>query len=316
MTPGQCAPGLSVVVPATDHPLTLPACRAALDRAVAALADAGGTAEVLVVDAPPLLPVCTARNTGARRAGAGVVVFVDADVEVHADALVQIAEAFTDPTLTALFGSYDDAPSRGGAVAAFRNLLHHHVHQGAAGPARTFWSGLGAVRRDAFLAVGGFDEHRFTVPSVEDIDLGARLVARGARIVLDPRIQGTHLKAWTLRSMVVTDFARRGVPWVALQLRHGAAGSTALNLGWRHRVSALACLTGVLALAGRRPAAAGAALAVLIGLNRDFYRLLARRRGPGEALLGVGLHVVHHLTAVASVPFGVARHLRERIGRN
>jgi hypothetical protein len=303
---------LSVVVPATDSPPTLAVCRAALEHAVAALETTGGTAEVLVVDSPAFLPVCTARNTGARRATGDVVVFVDADVEVHADALVRIAAAFADPTLTALFGSYDDAPSRGGPVAAFRNLLHHHVHQGAGGPAQTFWSGLGAVRREVFLAAGGFDEQRFAVPSVEDIDLGVRLVARGARIVLDPRIQGTHLKAWTLRSMVVTDFARRGVPWVALQLRHGSARSTALNLGWRHRVSALACAVGVLALLARRPAAAGSALAVLLGLNRDFYRLLARRRGVGESVLGVGLHIVHHLTAVASVPFGVARHVRDR----
>jgi hypothetical protein len=307
---------ISVVVPATDAPSTLAACRAALDRAIAVLAAAGGSAEVLVVDSPALLPVCTARNTGARRATGDVVVFVDADVEVHPDALVRIAAAFTDPTLTALFGSYDDAPTRGGAVAAFRNLLHHHVHQAAGGSAQTFWSGLGAVRREEFLAVGGFDERRFAVPSVEDIDLGVRLVAGGARIVLDPSVQGTHLKAWTLQSMVVTDFARRGVPWVALMLRHRRAGSTALNLGWRHRVSALACLVGGWALLARRPAAVGAALAVLLGLNRDFYRLLARRRGVGEAVLGVGLHAVHHLTAVASVPFGVASYLRDRIGRS
>jgi hypothetical protein len=303
---------LSVVVPATDSPPTLPACRAALDRAVSALTAAGGAAEVLVVDSPAFQPVCTARNTGARRASGEVVVFVDADVEVHPDALVRIATAFADPTLTALFGSYDDSPSRGGPVAAFRNLLHHHVHQNAGGAAQTFWSGLGAVRREAFLAAGGFDEERFPVPSVEDIDLGVRLVAGGARIELDPRVQGTHLKAWTLRSMVATDFARRGVPWVALQLRHGRSRSTALNLGWRHRLSALACFVGVLAVPARRPVAAGAALAVLLGLNRDFYRLLARRRGAAEALLGVGLHAVHHLTAVASVPFGVASHLRDR----
>ncbi|QYN39117.1 glycosyltransferase [Pseudonocardia sp. DSM 110487] len=303
---------LSVVVPATDAPATLPASRAALDRAVAALTAAGGTAEVVVVDWPAYLGVCTARNIGALRASGDVVVFVDADVEIHPDALARIAAAFADPTLTALFGSYDDSPSRGGPVAAFRNLLHHHVHQNAGGAAQTFWSGLGAVRRDAFLAAGGFDEERFPVPSVEDIDLGVRLVAGGARIVLDPGIQGTHLKAWTLRSMVVTDFARRGVPWVALQLRHGRARSTALNLGWRHRVSALACLVAVLAVPARRPVAVGAALAVLVGLNRDLYRLLARRRGPGEALLGVGLHAVHHLTAVASVPFGIVSHLRDR----
>ena len=315
---------ISVVVPATDRPATLLRCTSALQRAAAA-----EPVEVVVVTGPRGLGVCAARNTGAGRASGDVLVFVDSDVEVHPDALTRIRAAFADtPGLTAVFGSYDDAPP-GGTVAAFRNLLHHHVHHRGAGPASTFWSGLGAVRREAFLAAGGFDGERFPYPSIEDVDLGARLVAGGARIVLDPAIQGTHLKAWTLRSMVRTDFARRGVPWVALLLRSrqdaagqagGAApvvdpvrsGSTALNLGWRHRASAAACAAGVAGLLLRRPATAAAALLVLLAANRDFYVLLARRRGVVEAVAGVGLHVVHHLTALAAVPVGVGVHLRDR----
>ena len=268
-------PSLSVIVPATDRPPTLDRCRAAIVRAA-------GSPDLLVIDGPAGLPVCVARNAGAERATGDVLVFVDSDVEIHRDALTRIAEHFaTDPELTAVFGSYDDAPARGGAVAAFRNLLHHHVHQHAAGPAETFWTGLGAVRRDAFRAAGGDQP--------------------GARIRLDPAIQGTHLKAWTLGSMVHTDFARRGVPWVALLLR-GGHRSTALNLGWRHRLSAAACSLGAVTLLARRPLPTAAALLALLALNHDFYRLLARRRGPGEALLGVGLHAIHHLTAVAAVP--------------
>ena len=316
---------ISVVVPATDRPATLPRCTAALERAAAT----AGPVEIVVVNGPPGLGVCAARNTGADRAGGDVLVFVDSDVEVHTDALARIRAAFADdPGLTAVFGSYDDAPP-GGTVAAFRNLLHHHVHHRGAGPASTFWSGLGAIRRDAFLAAGGFDGERFPHPSIEDVDLGARLVADGARIVLDPAIQGTHLKAWTLRSMVRTDFARRGVPWVALLLRSGqlrlagagpadadhagtSSAATALNLGWRHRASAAACATGVAGVLLRRPLAAVAALLVLLGANRDFYVLLARRRGVAEAVAGIGLHALHHLTALAALPAGVAVHLRDR----
>ena len=54
-----------------------------------------------------------------------------------------------DPTLSALFGAYDDLPAAPGIVSNFRNLLHHHVHHRNAGPAETFWTGLGAVRRRA-----------------------------------------------------------------------------------------------------------------------------------------------------------------------
>lgn len=118
----------------------------------------------------------------------------------------------SDGELEAIFGSYDDDPVHHGLVSDFRNLLHHQVHQEGAGEAMTFWAGLGAMRRGAFQAVGGFDEQRFPHASIEDIDLGMRLVASGGRIVLDPSIQGTHLKRWTLANMVRTDFLRPGIP--------------------------------------------------------------------------------------------------------
>lgn len=293
-------PALSVVVPATDAPPTLGRCLAAL-----AAADGADAVEVVVVEAPARLSAAAARNVGVARATGEVVVFVDADVEVHADALVRIRDAFAaDPALVGLFGAYDDTPGISTTVSAFRNLLHHHVHRQGAGRSETFWTGLGAVRRDAFLAVGGFDEDRYPHPSVEDIDLGRRLAATGAPIVLDPSIQGTHLKAWTLRSMLWTDFARRGTPWVAMQLRARKV-SSALNLGWRHRLSALACVVALVGLVLLRPLVVAGALGALCALNHAFYALLVRRQGPGRAGVGVLLHALHHLVAVASVPVGL-----------
>ena len=137
-----------------------------------------------------------------------------------------------------------------------------------------------------------------------------RLRDRGARIVLDPEIRGRHLKRWTTRSMVATDFSRRGVPWVRLLLRRGGS-STALNLGARHRLSAAAALASVAALALRRPRAVLASILALLLLNRELYALLARRGGPRLLAAGVGLHVLHQLTAAAAVPAALAAHLRE-----
>jgi GT2 family glycosyltransferase len=299
-------PRLTAIVPAKNGLATLAPCA----RAIHAAADS--PEELIVVTKPPTVGPVVARNVGARQATGDVLVFVDADVLVHDDVFRRIRAAFdADPALTAVFGSYDDAPAAPGVVSVFRNLLHHHVHQSSPGPATTFWTGLGAVRRDAFMAVGGFDDERFNGPEIEDIELGARLVDAGARIVLDPSIQGTHLKAWSLRAMVTTDFLHRGVPWVKLLLRNREAPSE-LNLAWRHRVSAVACLTALFGLVARRPAASIAASMTFLGLNRRFYRLLLARRGPVQAVAGVGLHALHHLTAVASVPAGLWSHVQER----
>jgi GT2 family glycosyltransferase len=293
---------LTAVIPATNDPPTLDACVSAILAAerppeeVIVITEGGGPA--------------AARNDGVDDATGDVVVFVDADVLPHSDAFTRIRAVFeADPTLVAVFGSYDDVPAEPGVVSQFRNLLHHHVHQQGAGDATTFWAGLGAVRADAFRAAGGFDAERYPLPSVEDIDLGTRLSRNGGRILLDPLIQGTHLKSWTLLEMVRTDFWQRGVPWVELVLRHGS-GSTALNLGWRHRVSAAAAGISALALLRGRPGTALAGLIALVALNIELYELFLRRHGPAGVVTGAGLHAVHHVTGALAVPVAVTRHLK------
>jgi Glycosyltransferase like family 2 len=304
----ECIGGLSVIIPATDSPATLDATIAAVERSFEP------PDELIVVRDAQKPGPAAARNDGARQARGDILVFVDADVRVHGDALTRIRTAFAaDPSLAAVFGAYDDEPTEQALVSSFRNLLHHHVHATSAGPATTFWAGIGAVRRDAFFGVGGFDEHRYPKPSIEDIDLGSRLHAAGHRIVLDPAIQGTHLKRWTLTSMVKTDLLQRGVPWVELLLS-GRADRTALNLGWRHRVSALASVVLVGSVVTRRAGAAGASLVTLGAANRSFYSLLAKRRGPWGAVTGVLLHAIHHLTAVAAAPLGLLAYVRRRYG--
>ena len=288
---------LTVVIPATDNPASLPRCLTALARSTEPHA-------VEVVRTPAGSGPAAARNLGVARTQGEIVVFVDADVEVHPDALRRLREVLErDPDLAAVFGAYDERPAARTTVSRFRNLLHHHVHVSASGPATTFWAGLGAIRRSALQAVGGFDAARFPRPSIEDIELGLRVCAAGRRIVLDPAVRGTHLKCWTLRSMLRTDLVARGAPWVALQLEHGKAGGS-LNLSWRQRIAAAAAVLCTCASAARRPRLASLALLVMAAANLRFYALLARQGGARLALAGVVLHLVHHLTAAASVPAG------------
>jgi GT2 family glycosyltransferase len=300
------APEVAVVVPATDGPPTLERCLGAVR------ASSEPPEELIVVTQPPGAGPAEARNRGAARAGAELLVFLDGDVEIHPDALARVRGAFaSDRSLTALFGSYDDRPTDSGVVSQFRNLLHHHVHTSSPGEASTFWAGLGAIRRDAFLAAGGFDATRFPAPAIEDIELGLRLTEDGRRIVLDPLVRGTHLKRWSLAGFLRTDLLQRGIPWVRLQLERRSAPS-ALNLGWRHRLSALLSLGTAVALAARRPLAAGFSVFGLLALNRRFYALLERRGGVKLALAWLPLHVLHHLVSAVALVAGVTQHALSR----
>jgi hypothetical protein len=299
-------PRLSIVIPATDEP-------AHLDRVVAAVRDATLAGdEIIVIEKPSGLGPAGARNAGATRAVGDVLVFVDADVVVARDALARIREAFdADPQLAAIFGSYDDDPPDGGLVSDFRNLLHHFVHHEAAGRAATFWAGLGAVRADVFRSTGGFDEERFPHPAVEDIEFGMRLSKRGARLLLDPAIQGKHLKRWTLVSMVKTDLLRRALPWLELVLERRGE-SSALNLAPRHRVATVAAVSLVAGLVRRDVRIVTGAAAVILVNDRRFYLLLRRRRGTAFAVAAFPVHLVHRLTSAVAVPIALFQHVRRR----
>ena len=291
-----------MIIPAADGSPTLERSAAAV-RAAMQPQD-----ELSIVDEPRGASAAEARNRGAARAEGDVIVFVDADVEIHPGALDRLRAAFeADPELVGLFGSYDDAPE-GGVVSGFRNLLHHYVHHSSPGRAGTFWAGLGAIRRNAFLEAGGFVEH-----PIEDIELGMRLVDGGAKIVLDPSVQGKHLKNWKLWGMLKTDFAIRGAPWVGLMLHHRTADA-ALNLRWGHRLSALATVLLVVSVALMMFWVTAAVFGGLLALNARFYALLVRRRGPFQAAVGVLLHVLHHLTGVAALFWGLLAYARDEHG--
>ena len=340
-------PLLSVIIPAHQAARSLPATLAALEasdlpRALWELlvADDASTDATEIVAAQHADTVVRlagnphgpayARNRASEFSRGDVLVFVDADVCVHPDALRRIAAEFAArPELGAVFGSYDDHPAAPDLISQYRNLLQHYIHHESAGEAETFWAGLGAVRADVFAEACKFDEWHYSQPSIEDIELGLRIRRLGHRIVLRPEIQGTHLKRWTLADVLRSDYRHRGVPWAWLRIREGPSETApGLNVRLEYRIStALACLAAVALVAtpflGVRTAAViFAALAAAVALlNVRFYGLLARRLGAARTLAifpahlfqyisnGVALisgWVHHHMVEVPATPASVA----------
>jgi glycosyltransferase involved in cell wall biosynthesis len=247
-----------------------------------------------------------ARNRASEAARAPILVYIDADVCVHADVLGRFDAFFTAlPWVSGVFGSYDARPTAPGLVSQFRNLLHHYVHQSNPGEAETFWTGCGALRREAFHDVDMFDEWHYSRPGIEDIDLGRRLRRAGHRIVLRPDIQCTHLKRWTFRSMLRTDFSGRGVPWMRALLQEQAVLEFhSLNLRYKERICTAAALIVCLAAIGALLFRSGPWLTIALGLgalvfllNLRFYRFLWEVRGTLQMLASIPLHFLFYVTA-------------------
>ncbi|MBN1317294.1 MAG: glycosyltransferase, partial [Anaerolineales bacterium] len=271
---------------------------------------------VISLDGRPHGPAF-ARNRGAEKATGDILVFIDADVAVHVDTLARIDQVFLEqPELTALFGSYDADPPARSLVTLYKNLSHHYVHQKGRREASTFWAGCGAVRRDAFLDLHGFDES-YRRPSIEDIELGARLKRAGHRIWLQPEIQATHLKKWKLASMLRADIRDRAIPWTRLIVRSGHI-PVDLNLSIKSRLSAFFAWLAIISLAvgSLFPAAwFGTLFSLLVvgWLNVDLYRFFLQKGGLGFTIGAVGLHLIYYLYssavfAIHAVPAWLARY--------
>ncbi len=245
-----------------------------------------------------------ARNIAAAQAAGDILWFVDSDVVARSDAPQKLTPAFDDPSVWAVFGSYDDTPRAQNFGSQYKNLVHHFIHQQGKPDASTFWAGCGAVRRSRFLAIGGFDAERYRVPSIEDIELGYRIRDNGGRILLDKTLLCTHLKLWSVPELIRVDILRRALPWGRLMLSRGGLDND-LNVGWTERLKAglagLVLLSVLTSLLGFTPiwtplAVFGAAIVA----NAKLFAAFARHRGLLFALAGIAFHQAYYLYSTAA----------------
>ncbi|MFD2419660.1 HAD-IIIA family hydrolase [Amycolatopsis pigmentata] len=220
-----------------------------------------------------------ARNTGWLAAATEWIAFLDDDVRVsprwHADLVADIADQPADV----------GASQAEITVPLSEDRKPTDDERGTAALAKARWITADmAYRREALLAVGGFDE-RFPRAYREDADLALRVreagyrIVRGQRVTVHPARQAGPLAS--LR-------AQRGNADNALMRRkHGRAWRRKVGEGpgrlGRHALTTISGVTALAALTARRRPVALAAAAAWTVLTAEFA---ARRIAPGPKTAG------------------------------
>ena len=304
-------PFVSIIIPVHNAGPHLASCLRAVfdtsyqDYEIIVVDDASNDNSVETAKALGLNPIslprqvgpAAARNSGAMEAKGDILLFVDSDVLIETDTVARIVEDFSKHDIAAVFGSYDDEPEAKNFLSQYKNLCHHFVHQQSCTEAATFWAGCGAIRRDVFDTADGFDEQRYSKPSIEDIELGYRIKRLGFRILLDKELQVKHLKKWNFRNLMRADIFYRAIPWTRLILESGKMVND-LNLQTSQKISAGLVMVMVgaalLSIFQAKVAFAVPVLAMLICLiNYRFYGFLLKKRGIGFALRAVPMQFLY-----------------------
>ncbi|MFC1815021.1 glycosyltransferase [Thermodesulfobacteriota bacterium] len=251
-----------------------------------------------------------ARNKGAESAQGDILLFVDADVTIYPDSLDKVAKAFDqNPEISALFGSYDDAPWNSNFLSQYKNLFHHYIHQTSLEDASTFWTGCGAIKKEVFFKSGKFNENR---RMMEDIELGYKLKAENHKIRLSKQLTVKHLKHYSFLNLLKSDFLDRAIPWTVLMLSNKQYASD-LNLKSYYKISAMAlmlmaaCIFSALKymwfLAG-----IPILLSLFFFMNYDFYDFFLKKKGFWFTFKVVPLHFLYYFYSSLGYLVGIYKY--------
>jgi GT2 family glycosyltransferase len=327
------APAISVVMPVYNAEQLLGECLTALN------ASRGVDYEILVVDDSSTdrsraiaeangcrviasggrLGPAGARNRGVEQARGEIVFFVDSDVIVRPDTLQRLADAFADTSVDGVIAVQAPAMRFRNLCSRYKNLWMHYTYVRRAGEdVPLFYTTAAAIRRRVFLDAGGFDLN-YTNPNVEDTDFGQKLARLGYRVRVLADLEVEHVKGYDLASLLRVDFLRSmSLARLKLRKREDTVGNdTSVPNGYI--LSVPLALAGVpaltIGLAAGVPAAyaaGGAALAVVLGLNAPFLRLLRVYGGTRVWVAGCGILVIELLAAGAGSAAGIATFIAGR----
>jgi glycosyltransferase involved in cell wall biosynthesis len=230
----------SVIVPVFNCKAQLRACFDSLMAAAKKYGNAeviavdngstDGSYEILTTEYPdatvlqyPELSIAALRNRGVQAASGEYLTFIDADCVIFPEYFDQARATLSDSRVTAT-GSMCGVPESSTWVERTWYDLNSHSRNGLV---KYVNSGNFVVRRQPFLAVGGFNE---TLTTGEDTELGQRLRGNGFSIYENHQVRAIHLR----NSKTLGEFFRRNA-W------HGQGLLIASSGSWLNRPLLMTC---------------------------------------------------------------------------
>ncbi len=159
-----------------------------------------------------------ARNKGAELAEGDILVFIDDDMVVQPNTLQRIQYLFSQNHYAAISGVCGLKSDSRYLVTRYKNLWMFYSYIRSPRDFEWFICGMGAVKRDVFFELQGFDDRFFTRKGGGDLEFGRRLKEAGKQILLDTELQVEHLQRYTFYGLLRNDFKRsRGWFQLAVQ---------------------------------------------------------------------------------------------------
>jgi GT2 family glycosyltransferase len=173
-----------------------------------------------------------ARNRGVKEAKGDVIFFLDSDVIVLEGSIQEVKEYFEkNPSANCVIGVCVTEPLNKGFVPSYMAMFEYiHLIGTPDNKVSVFAPRCGAIKRDFFLRIGGYDES-YKGADVEDFEL-ARRINKVDCIVLNEKIKVKH--QFASFKQAVRNYFKRTVMWVHLFFKEKQldnAGPTAPSNG-------------------------------------------------------------------------------------
>lgn len=121
-----------------------------------------------------------------------IVLFIDADIVVKSDTLALVARAFeSEAYASAVVGMLDRETPCKALASQYFNIRKHYDYLLIKGDLKNLYTSVMAIRREAFLSVGGFDAS-YARASTEDAELGRRLLSLDEYERIAGNLKGMH----------------------------------------------------------------------------------------------------------------------------